>query len=370
MQVFDRVILGAGMYGLYAAGQLAKKGYRTLVIEQEKDVFMRGSYINQARLHNGYHYPRSFSTAMKSAGYFERFKRDYADCLNMDFEQVYAISRALSWTNAAQFEKFCGNLNVRCDRIKLEEWFNKSAVEAAFLTTEYSFDAALLGKRLYADAVNAGARFMFGVHPECIKAVKDCYVITLSNSTDIETPFVLNCTYAGTNQIHALAGFEMLPIKYELCEVILCRVPERMRGTGLTVMDGPFFSLMPFGKTGLHSLTTVSHTPHTTSYEQLPNFSCMDMEAGCSRRRAGNCNSCDHHPHTAFADMRQIAGKYLCEDISIEYVDSLYTLKPILKASEIDDSRPTIIQKYNSSPDFYTVFSGKINTMYDLDAIL
>ena len=94
------------------------------------------------------------------------------------------------------------------------------------------------------------------------------------------------------------------------------------------------------------------------------------MEAGCSRRRAGNCNSCDHHPHTAFADMRQIAGKYLCEDISIEYVDSLYTLKPILKASEIDDSRPTIIQKYNSSPDFYTVFSGKINTMYDLDAIL
>lgn len=123
MQVFDRVILGAGMYGLYAAGQLAKKGYRTLVIEQEKDVFMRGSYINQARLHNGYHYPRSFSTAMKSAGYFERFKRDYADCLNMDFEQVYAISRALSWTNAA-----------------------------------------LLGKRLYADAVNAGARFMFGVH--------------------------------------------------------------------------------------------------------------------------------------------------------------------------------------------------------------
>ena len=58
------------------------------------------------------------------------------------------------------------------------------------------------------------------------------------------------------------------------------------------------------------------------------------------------------------------------EDIEIKYVKSLYTIKPILVASEIDDSRPTIIKQYSQSPDFYTVFSGKINTMYDLDEIL
>ena len=58
------------------------------------------------------------------------------------------------------------------------------------------------------------------------------------------------------------------------------------------------------------------------------------------------------------------------EDITLSYVDSLFTLKPILKASEIDDSRPTIIRQYSREPDFYTVFSGKINTMYDLDQIL
>ena len=28
-------------------------------------------------------------------------------------------------------------------------------------------------------------------------------------------------------------------------------------------MDGPFFSIMPFGETGLHSLTSVTFTPHT-----------------------------------------------------------------------------------------------------------
>ena len=30
---------------------------------------MRATYINQARVHMGYHYPRSYSTAIKSAHY-------------------------------------------------------------------------------------------------------------------------------------------------------------------------------------------------------------------------------------------------------------------------------------------------------------
>lgn len=371
MRAYDRVILGAGMYGLYAAFLSASKGLKTLVVETEEKVFERGSFVNQARLHNGYHYPRSFSTAMKSAGYFERFKRDYgSECLNMEFEQIYAVSSTLSWTNAVQFEKFCRNLKVRCKRISKEEWFNPTVVEEAFLTEEYSFDAALLGKRLFFDAILAGAEVACGVHPTAIEKQDQSYIITLSEGGRVETPFVLNATYAGTNQIHKLAGFELLPIKYELCEVILCNVPERLKNVGITVMDGPFFSVMPFGRTGLHSLTTVMHTPHSTCFDTLPVFDCQKDNPDCSADKTANCNHCPHRPKTAFAEMNQIAKKYLCEDLKMEYVKSLYTLKPILKASEIDDSRPTIIRKYNSAPDFYTVFSGKINTMYDLDSIM
>ena len=35
-----------------------------------------------------------------------------------------------------------------------------------------------------------------------------------------------------------------------------------LKNIGITVMDGPFFSIMPFGQTGLHSLTSVTFTPH------------------------------------------------------------------------------------------------------------
>lgn len=41
-----------------------------------------------------------------------------------------------------------------------------------------------------------------------------------------------------------------------------------------------------------------------------------------------------------------------------------------LKASEIDDSRPTVVRVMNDEPKLVSVLSGKINTVYDLDEVL
>lgn len=368
---FDRIIIGAGIYGLYAAVQSSQKGYNVLVIDMEEGPFRRGSYVNQARLHNGYHYPRSMATASKSAGYFRRFVDDFGtQGNNMEFEQIYAIARNYSWTNSRQFERFSRNVGVRCDKIDKSMYFNPITIEDAFLTDEYSFDAANIRDILYEKAQNQGTKFSWGHRIKEIRKEKDEFVICLDNGDVYSSSYVLNATYAGVNQIHKLLGYEYLPIKYELCEVILCEVPERIRNVGLTVMDGPFFSVMPFGKTGLHSITTVSRTPHITSYDALPTFPCQEKRADCTPECTANCNTCPYHPETAFVEMRQIAKLYLKEDIDVIFKESLFTLKPIMKASEIDDSRPTIIRQYSSKPDFYTVFSGKINTMYDLDMIL
>ena len=67
---YDKIILGAGLYGLYAAQKCGAAGQRVLVLERDPAPFMRATYINQARVHMGYHYPRSYSTAIKSAHYF------------------------------------------------------------------------------------------------------------------------------------------------------------------------------------------------------------------------------------------------------------------------------------------------------------
>ena len=89
---YDKIILGAGLHGLYAAQKCGAAGAAGAGAGKRPGPFMRATYINQARVHMGYHYPRSYSTATKSAGYFERFCRDYEFCLLQEFDQVYATS--------------------------------------------------------------------------------------------------------------------------------------------------------------------------------------------------------------------------------------------------------------------------------------
>ena len=61
----DVIIIGAGLYGLYAARLCARRGQRVLLLEKDGAPFSRATTVNQARLHMGYHYPRSISTALK-----------------------------------------------------------------------------------------------------------------------------------------------------------------------------------------------------------------------------------------------------------------------------------------------------------------
>ncbi len=68
--------------------------------------------------------------------------------------------------------------------------------------------------------------------------------------------------------------------------------------------------------------------------------------------------------------MANLARKYLKEDYGFKYKSSLYSMKPILMTSEIDDSRPTVIRTYSENPTFVSVLSGKVNTVYDLDQVL
>lgn len=369
---YDKVIFGAGLYGLYAAEQCGRRGERVLVAERDAAPFMRATYINQARVHMGYHYPRSYSTAVKSAHYFERFHKDFAFCERTDFDQVYATAAHYSWTNAAAFKRFCGAANIRCDEVAAERYFRPGMCDGAFLTREYTYDAQVL-KACFLEqlAPLKTVELRCGVRPEAVETGGGLWQVRLSDGTVAETPYILNATYAGVNDIHAMMGYEPFRIKYELCEIILCTVADALKNTGITVMDGPFFSIMPFGQTGLHSLTSVTFTPHVTSYDALPTFPCQGRSGGrCQPGSLYNCNECPAKPASAWPYMSQLARTYLKEEFGFAYAGSLFSMKPILKASEIDDSRPTVVRVYSEEPKFVSVLSGKINTVYDLDEVL
>ncbi len=378
MGMVDKVIIGAGLYGLYAALRCARMGQRVAVLEMEDTAFARATYANQARVHMGYHYPRSLSTARKSAGYFRRFVEDYGFCIHSRFQQVYATSRHFSWTDAGEFVKFCRDAGIFCEALPVERYFKEGSCDGAFLTEEYTYDAAIL-RDFFLEELgrHSGVELLWGRRILRIVERGDRYEVHAlhrGREERYEAPFVLNATYASVNQVLGLveAGeggdFRPFPIKYELCEIILCRVNDRLRDVGLTVMDGPFFSIMPFGRTGCHSLTSVTFTPHKTSRETVPRFPCMEG-TDCGGR-LGNCNTCAARPESTWEYMAALARKYVREEYRFAYERSLFSVKPVLKASEIDDSRPTVIRFATRRPTFLSVLSGKINTVYDLDEFL
>lgn len=368
----NKLIIGAGLYGLYSALKCGKAGQNVVVLERDMAPFMRATYINQARVHMGYHYPRSFSTAIKSALYFERFCKDYDFCLHTEFDQVYATSSHFSWTNAEEFKKFCKNADIRCDSVDPERYFNPGMCDGAFLTKEYTYDAQVLKKWFLEQLLRyENVEIIYDDNPVDISRTEKTWCIRTKKGLIIETPFILNATYAGVNDIHQLLGFEPFKIKYEKCEIILCEVNEKFKNVGITVMDGPFFSLMPFGQTGLHSLTSVTFTPHETSYDSVATFPCQQNCNGlCKPGSLYNCNECSAKPQSAWDYMSQLARKYLKEEYGFKYHGSLFSMKPILMASEIDDSRPTVVKVMNEKPKFVSVLSGKINTVYDLEEVL
>lgn len=373
---YDKIIIGAGLYGLYAASFCAEKGQKVLVLEYDDAPFKRATYINQARVHMGYHYPRSLTTAVKSAGYFRRFVEDFGFCIHDKFEQIYATSDKFSWTSAEQFREFCKAAGILCEEAPVSKYFKPGMCDGAFLTQEYTYDAGILQKfyeKKLMENKNVDMHFM--ARPDRIVKQEKVFKVEMTDGSVYEAPYVLNATYASVNQVlDKVEGMEkeLFNIKYELCEIILCRPSEKLRGTGITVMDGPFFSIMPFGKTGLHSLTAVTFTPHMTCYGSKPVFSCQ-KRAGmeyCTPDNLGNCSECKSRPDSAWPYMSHLADKYMKPEYAYSYEKSLYSMKPILKASEVDDSRPTAIRVMSKEPVFISVLSGKINTVYDLDEYL
>ena len=379
---YDRIIIGAGIYGLYAATKLGKKDETVLTLEYENQPFTRATYINQARVHMGYHYPRSLMTAKKSANYYRRFHDDFGFAIHDQFRQVYATSERFSWTSAESFKNFCDAANIKCEEISANTYFKQNMCDGAFLTEEDTYDAMII-RDYYVDIISKmkNVEIKYNVRIDRIIRMQSEYVIEYHIGDDKYTAtadFVLNATYASTNQIinmvednsgNKIADFQKFKIKYEQCEIVLCSVSEQLKGVGLTVMDGPFFSIMPFGKTKYHSLTSVVFTPHVTSHDDLPVFKCQEG-TNCSPKQLANCDFCPHKPETSWEHMSHLAHKYMKPELEFFYEKSLYSMKPILKASEIDDSRPTAIRIDSKEPTLISVLSGKINTVYDLDEYL
>ncbi|HEY8038130.1 MAG TPA: FAD-dependent oxidoreductase [Methylobacter sp.] len=356
----DAVIVGGGFYGAAIATYLAKqRGLKHIVlVERESALLSRASYNNQARVHNGYHYPRSFTTAYRSRVNLPRFMRDWPEAVKQDFTKLYAIARRNSKVTAKQFVRFCKEIGAKIEPADqpLRQLFEPRLIEEVFLVEEYAFDSSKLASWAEAELKESCVELRLETRVTAISKVGDVLKVVMQKKDGGEDivagRFVFNCTYSGLNQLVGDFPGTLANLKQEITEMALMQVPPVLKELGITLMDGPFFSMMPFPALGLHTLSHVRYTPHLHWNDQR----------GVDPYRKLN----DYDRATRVDRMVRDVGRYLPAVREANYVDSLFEVKTVLVKNEGDDGRPILFEKHPELPGCYSVLGGKIDNIYDI----
>src|SRR5919199_1799704 len=140
------IVIGGGFFGCSLALALRERGERVTIVERERDLLLRASANNQARIHGGYHYPRSILTGLRSRVNYPRFAADFARCVDSSFHHYYAVARRQSQITARQFESFCRRIGATLSAAPAEvkAWFDPELVEGVYEVEEHAFHAGLL----------------------------------------------------------------------------------------------------------------------------------------------------------------------------------------------------------------------------------
>ena len=344
----DAVVIGGGFYGCETALELKRLGFgRVIVAEREPGLLRRASFVNQARVHNGYHYPRAFATALKSRENFERFVSDYSYAVMHDLEKYYAIARG-SRVSADQFENFCQNIGAFCRpaRREISQLFEAGTMERVFHVRELAFDTRKLAAALQERMKRAGVELHTGTEARVLSSDDGGVHLDIGGRHE-RAAYVFNCTYA---ELEGVGVTIKTRIKKELTEMVLIAPPPQVQGRGFTVMDGPFFSTMPFPTAGLHTLSHVRYTPHEAS---------EDPSGAAIRPIKSN----------SIAMIRDAARFMPCLEHA-RVIESIYEIKAVLLRNEDDDARPILVETCDDSRRILSILGAKIDNVYELKQYL
>lgn len=225
-------VLGGGWYGCHIAAALIDVGHSVQLHESQDRLFMGASGGNPARLHRGFHYPRSRLTRAACLEHAEAFMARYGHLTRSVPVNLYAVAADDSLMDFGTYRQVL-------------------AGEVEFLTVE---DPEEFGLRHCEGALLTGERHIV------IDEARAFFEELLGPAVHLNTPataypdgwdWTVDCTFCAQDA-EAIDRFEP-------CLTVLLEGPT---DRAVTVMDGPFPSIYPWNEeAGLCSLTSALHTP-------------------------------------------------------------------------------------------------------------
>ena len=315
-------IIGAGLFGCAIGYELNRVGHDVTIIEQDPDIMLRASKCNHNRLHLGYHYPRSVETAQQSLDGLVTFLTNYKDAIVSKFPNYYMIAKDNSNVSPEQYIQFCEKVNIDyTEEYPDSNIVNHNMIDLSIRTDEPVFDYDMLTSYVR----------------EYIKGIDIKFNTTFDGNID-DCDYLINASYANINKVHKLLGIPDIKLKFQ--DVIVPYFEMKSSPFGVTIMDGPFCSVLPKGYNDNTFL--LYNVEHSVRYDSDPRMT----------------------PDDRVNKIYQESEKYLPFLSSVKKLDYWRTTRAL--PINDNDERLSEIFTFEEHPKVISVLSGKVSTCHTI----
>lgn len=317
------LIIGAGIHGSFIAKYLLQKKFNIYIIEKEKDICLGSSSATHNRANRGFHYPRSQETVLECFKAYSYFENNYKRFLKK-IKSYYCIEKKskISFLKYVNFFKK-NNLNFRI--IKKSKYIKNEELQGIIKAEEGCYDHFKLKKYLKRQLQHKKIKFFFNFELKKVKRIKNELILFSKEKEKIKlkVDIIINATYDNTNEIIKIfkKNFQTIKYNHQLTEVAVVKSKNYI--PGVTIMDGPFATIMPL-------------------VGSKNRYLVYDVENSILKR--SNKPIKKSYTKSNFLKMHSKIKKYLNNSKSFKYLYSNYGNRPI-PIMDFDANRSTKILK-------------------------
>lgn len=232
-------VVGGGFYGCHVAATLKSLGIDVTLVEARSRLLDGASGNNQFRLHQGFHYARSFATRTQSRDGFHRFKERYPRFSRPIPRNLYGVIDRDSYLDFRTYRGIMSGSGLDFTDESPSD-LDVRGVEGVLSTSEEVLKIDEM-RRYFGDLLHDEVQLGTGVDAD-----------RLAESSEFD--WVIDCTWGHSGSVTGYFFEPTLLLYYE------CLDPQLLDWS-LTLVDGPFWSLYQTEDSRIFTLSSVPHTP-------------------------------------------------------------------------------------------------------------
>lgn len=319
-------IIGGGVYGCLVGIELSNS-YNIIINEKNDDILQEATTHSLWRIHKGYHYPRCDITAQLCKNSYDLFLEKYPDC-TIKYKHIYCIAKHNSNITSDEYVDFMKRNELSYQKIDKLECFNENTIDSFFTVDERLYNVSKIRKKIY-NEFNHNNNIHLNLNSN-IENINNTYCRTILTS------------YWNNNNIITNDNI----YEYQICEVVMIKLPEVCKNFSITIMDGPFLSLNP-----LDDIFGLYDVENTIIYkENTSKFKVPDLYKNIINKGLINDFKFSKHKLT----LKKFEYFF---NVKYEYVGSAYSVRVLKK--NVNDSRFYEINELNNN--IYSIFSSKVD---------